>query len=68
MIEIITALGIVTAICAGWVALLLAIAGLVALSNRISHAVLDSCGGWKTFLEYQKWYAENKKKDDHETT
>ena len=64
MIEIVTALGFVTALCAGWIAVLLAIYGLVLCSNRLSHLVLGSYGGWKTFLEFQKWYAENEGKEN----
>ena len=59
------ALGGATAICAGWGVILLAIVGLASLSNRLCHFVVDSFYGWKTFLEFRKWYAENKDKDNN---
>lgn len=68
MIEIITALGFVTALCAGWIAVLLVIYGLVLCSNKLSHLVLRSYGGWKIFLEFRKWYAENKVKENQNET
>jgi len=49
-------MGWITAICAGWVLILLAVIGLVRMSNFASHQVLDCYGGWKTFLEYREWY------------
>jgi hypothetical protein len=39
-----------------WSAILLLIILLCKVSNRVSHMVLDSYGGWKTFIEYRKWY------------
>lgn len=59
MIETITALGFVTAICAGWAVVLLAIIGLVRLSNRVSHLVVEMYGGWGTFLKFRQWYFDN---------
>ena len=32
--------------------------GAANLSNRAQHALLKSMGGWKTFLEYRKWYIQ----------
>lgn len=29
---------------------------LAAVSIRAQHALVDSLGGWKTFLEYRDWY------------
>jgi len=53
-----TALGYGITLCAGWAFLLIVIALLVRASNRVSHQVLESYGGWRTFREYQKWYQE----------
>ena len=53
-----TALGYGITVCAGWTALLVFIALLVRASNYVSHQVLESYGGWKTFREYQKWYSD----------
>ena len=53
-----TALGYGIAVCAGWTALLVFIALLVRASNYVSHQVLESYGGWRTFREYQKWYSD----------
>jgi hypothetical protein len=53
-----TALGYGITVCAGWTALLVFIALLVRASNYVSHQVLESYGGWRTFREYQKWYSD----------
>lgn len=53
-----TALGYGITVCAGWLVLLFIVAGLVRASNYVSHQVLESYGGWKTFREYQKWYSD----------
>lgn len=29
-------------------------------SGYIQHYLVDSIGGWKTFLEYRNWYHKNK--------
>lgn len=34
--------------------------GAAVLSNRAQHALMDSLGGWKTFLECRKWYHQRK--------
>jgi hypothetical protein len=60
MTEIFFITGVATAICAGWLLVLLAIFGLVRLSNWVSHKVLDCYGGWKTFKEYRSWYFDRK--------
>ena len=60
MIEIVTALGFATALCAGWGAILLALIGLCKLSSIVSLAIKNHWKGWKTFREFRKWYAENK--------
>lgn len=52
--------GLVFLLTAGWGVLLLAIIGLCRLSNKVSHMVLESYGGWTTFNEYRKWYYERK--------
>ncbi len=36
------------------------VVGAAKLSNRAQHALLDSLGDWKTFLEYRKWYHHRK--------
>ena len=59
-------MGCLTAICAGWMLILLALLGLVRMSNWTAHRVLDAYGGWKTFLKYREWYwkqPENHVKD-----
>lgn len=33
------------------------------LSCWMQHALVDSLGGWKTFLEYREWYREHKQKN-----
>ena len=53
-----TALGYGITFAAGWAFLLIVIALLVRASNRVSHQVLESWGGWRTFREYQKWYQD----------
>jgi hypothetical protein len=53
-----TTLGYGITFCAGWTALLVFIALLVRASNYVSHQVLESYGGWRTFREYQKWYSD----------
>lgn len=30
------------------------------LSGHIQYYLVDSIGGWKTFLEYRDWYHKNK--------
>jgi hypothetical protein len=45
-----------------WSAILLLIILLCKVSNRVSHMVLDSYGGWKTFIEYRKWYLKQNEK------
>jgi hypothetical protein len=57
-------MGWLTAICAGWMLLLLAILGLVRMSNWTGHKVLDCYGGWRNFAKFREWYwqqPENKK-------
>ncbi len=34
--------------------------GVAKLSNRAQHELLRSIGGWKTFLEYRKWFHQNR--------
>ena len=60
-------MGWMTAICAGWMLILLALLALVRMSNWTSHQVLEAYGGWKTFSKYRKWYwqqPENRIKGD----
>ena len=53
-------LGTVTAICGGGVLVLLFVLALTAASSHVMRLLLDHYGGWKTFLEYRKWYQEKK--------
>ena len=57
------AFGFVTALCVGWFVVLAIIAVLCFASNRVSHMVLESYGGWVTFQKFRKWYRENEVKD-----
>ena len=61
MSEYLTALGTVTAICGGRVLILLFVYALTVASSRVMHLLLDHYGGWKTFLQFRKWYWENKR-------
>ena len=40
--------------------------GAARLSNRAQHALLESLGGWKTFMEYRKWYHQKQAKNEEE--
>ena len=53
-------LGTVTAISGGGVLVLLFVYALIVASSRVMRLLLDHYGGWKTFLEYRKWYQEKK--------
>jgi hypothetical protein len=61
MNEHLTVLGAATAIGGGWTILLLTAYLLTLLSNRLMHLLLDCYGGWKVFLQFRKWYFENKR-------
>lgn len=61
-------MGWLTAICAGWMLILLAVLGLVRMSNWTAHKALDTYGGWKTFLKYRKWYWEQPENHIKENT
>lgn len=34
------------------------------LSNRAQRAALNTCGGWKVFMEYRDWYNKSKAQQD----
>jgi hypothetical protein len=63
MNDLFNALGLATALCGGWALIIMTIAALVAISNRLALHVLESYGGWKTFRKYQEWYANNQHKE-----
>lgn len=56
-------LGFVTALCAGWFVVLCVIVVLCFASNRVSHMVLESYGGWVAFRKFLEWYHANEVKD-----
>lgn len=51
-------LGWFVSVLSCWGFLLLCAVGLCRASNRVSYMVLDCYGGWKTFLEYRRWWQE----------
>lgn len=40
-------------------ALASAVIGVAILSNKAQHMLLNTLGGWKTFLRYREWYHHN---------
>lgn len=69
MTDMLIALGAMTALCAGWMLILLALLGLVRMSNWTAHRVLDAYGGWQTFKKFRHWYwqqPENQKENNHD--
>jgi hypothetical protein len=59
-------MGWITAICAGWALLLLAVIGLLRLSNFIADKVMERYGGWQSYFKFREWYwqqPENKEKN-----
>jgi len=58
----------IVAMCIGYIIMCLAAGGAIAataiwvslLSNRAQHALLNSFGGWKVFMEYRTWLNERK--------
>lgn len=72
--QIIYWVGAATCVAGGVCIAAAALIGCTRLSNRASHKVLESYGGWKVFREYRDWYyanklhptATNKNKDSHE--
>ena len=51
-------IGYIVAACTTWGLILVVVSMLCFLSNRVTHMVLDSYGGWKTFIKYRDWYFE----------
>jgi len=62
MNEHLSVLGAAIAIGGGWTIVLLVVYLLTLLSNRVMHLLLDCYGGLKVFLQFRKWYLENKRK------
>ena len=59
-------MGWLTAICAGWMAILLALIALLRMSNFIADKVMDRYGGWQSYYKFREWYwqqPENKEKN-----
>jgi hypothetical protein len=61
--ETLALLGTIFLTFSAWLSILAIIAGLCYLSNRVSHLVLESYGGWRTFFDYRVWYLTNHKKE-----
>lgn len=53
-------MGFLTAICAGWLALLLALVGLTRISNWVMWQVFASYEGYKNLTAYREWYLKQK--------
>jgi hypothetical protein len=65
MTDMFLVMGWLTAICAGWMLILLALIALLRMSNFIADKVMDRYGGWQSYFKFREWYwqqPENKEK------
>ena len=60
MNNMVLAMGFLTAICAGWLALLLAVVGLARMSNWAMWRIFESYEGYKNLAAYKEWYFKQK--------
>jgi hypothetical protein len=60
MEDLVTAIGASVCLAGGGIIALALVIGFCLLVNRASYALLDCYGGMKTFMQYRKWYQQQK--------
>ena len=55
----------ITLLC-GAILILLLIAQVIIMGNRLQHRLVSHVGGWKAWRDYTKWYRANKNDKDEE--